>query len=316
MFSIIIPLYNKAHTIEKTIQSVLDQTFQEFEMIIVNDGSTDEGVSKIQRFKKDSRIKLVDQLNEGVSVARNNGVLLSNYDLIAFLDGDDEWLPDYLQKMKEAIEAFPDAGMYCCAGFNKDNTGQYLRVARKYKGKTLKIDFFENPGVFIHTSATIVRKSHFKTAGGFPVGMKRNQDFALFFTIALISPVVYCGFPLSIYNGGIPGQTTSTPSNLVINHIINRFNHVHGYYTSKNIINSTYIIYLKYELRHQIISYLRKNDFISIKEVISLLDKEIVKLFSTYEISLYSNKKNKSLSIAYIYFTKIRWRLRGFPRVH
>ena len=105
MFSIVIPLYNKAHTIERTLSTVLNQSFKEFEVVIVNDGSTDNSEEVIRNFTSDSRIKIINQENQGVSAARNKGVSLSSFEYVAFLDGDDEWLPDYLLKMKEVADA-------------------------------------------------------------------------------------------------------------------------------------------------------------------------------------------------------------------
>ena len=105
MFSVIIPLYNKSHTIVRTLSTVLDQTYKEFEIIIVNDGSTDNGVQIIKDYTTDKRIRIIEQNNQGVSVARNIGVQHAKYELIAFIDGDDEWLSEYLSKMEEMQEA-------------------------------------------------------------------------------------------------------------------------------------------------------------------------------------------------------------------
>lgn len=94
-FSVIIPAYNLEQYIAVTIQSVLDQTFKDFEIIIVDDGSTDKTVSVIQSFH-DPRIRLISQPNGGVSKARNTGIQIANGKYIAFLDGDDFWYPEHL----------------------------------------------------------------------------------------------------------------------------------------------------------------------------------------------------------------------------
>ena len=107
MFSIIIPLYNKAAYIEKAIRSVMCQTYQEFEVIVVDDGSTDESFAQlsvisqqlsVEEPDKFIKIKIVQQENQGVSTARNNGVKLAKYDYIAFLDADDWWEPTFLRE--------------------------------------------------------------------------------------------------------------------------------------------------------------------------------------------------------------------------
>lgn len=313
MFSVVIPLYNKAHTIIGTLNTILAQTFQKFEIVIINDGSTDDGVNVIMNFKIDPRIRIISQNNQGVSMARNRGVIEAKYEYIAFLDGDDEWLPGYLEKMKEAIDLFPDSGMYCCAGYVRDKGGNHIRLATKYKNKIQEINFFENPGVFVHSSATVVKKDAFNLTAGFPFGMKRNEDFALFFTLALHVPVVYCGYLLSVYVGCIEGQATNTPGKLVLNHIIDRYNLVHKNYLKLNYNNPSYIIYTKYELRNHFIILLRSKEYDSIKLTLQLLNKEIKALFSPYELYLYSIKQLRQIAIGEIYLTKIRWRMRGFP---
>lgn len=318
MFTVIIPLYNKAHTIKNTLASILSQTYSHFEVLIVNDGSTDNGLEVIRNFTNDSRVRILNQENQGVSAARNKGVAFAIHEHIAFMDGDDEWLPGYLSKMKESIERFPHAGMYCCAGVIRDvNTSKETpRIAKKYEGRILEIDFFENPHIILHTSATVVKKSMFNKTGGFPLGMKRNQDYALFFSLALIAPVVYCGLPLSVYMGGVAGQATNTPIEEVLEHVVKRFNVV---FYNKSIFgndNRTFYIFMKYELRHMFITHLRMKDFKSNHFLFNNLNQPLLETFPSFEIALYKQKKLRVLSVVYLLLTKMRWRLRGYPRVN
>ena len=97
-FSVVIPLYNKANYIENTLKSVLDQTFTDYEIIVINDGSTDESEAVVRQFN-DKRIQIFHQKNQGVSVTRNLGIEKSTGKLIAFLDADDYWLPNHLQEL-------------------------------------------------------------------------------------------------------------------------------------------------------------------------------------------------------------------------
>ena len=113
-FSIIIPLYNKEKDIEKTISSVLEQTFNDFEIIIVNDGSTDKS-EEIVKGIKDERITIFSKKNEGVSSARNFGVKKPNTSFIAFLDGDDYWYPNHLENLFSIISKHPDHSWYAAA---------------------------------------------------------------------------------------------------------------------------------------------------------------------------------------------------------
>lgn len=316
MFSVVIPLYNKEHVIIQTLESVLAQTFTEFEVVIVDDGSTDNGVKTIHKFTSDSRIKIISQENQGVSVARNVGVENSKYDYVAFLDGDDKWMPTYLETMKQAIDRFPDSGMICCGGTveNSDQTISY-RLAKKYLNQIVKINFFENPHVFLHTSATIVKRNVFQQTQGFPVGMKRNQDFALFFSVALISPVAYCGFPLSIYVGGVEGQATSAKIESIIKHKINRHNLVFENYLKSRQNNPEFIVFLKYELRHDFINQLKRRNCPIIKEYFNGLRVEIIQLFPEFERKLYQKTHLRKLGLVFGLLTKVRWRLRGYPVV-
>jgi glycosyltransferase involved in cell wall biosynthesis len=317
MFSIVIPLYNKSHTILRTLKSVLNQTFQEFEVIIINDGSTDDGVDIINDFTSDARIKIFSQLNQGVSVARNNGVLYASYDYIAFLDGDDEWLPQYLSKMKQAIDDFPLAGMFCCAGYVKDLTSESLRIANKYKGKIAQIDYFENPHVYTHISATVIKKQTFEKTQGFPVGMKKNEDFALLFLVAIADPVVYCGEPLSIYWGGVPGQTTQNQgTNNFLQDIVNRFNICRESFKNSHQKSKLFIIFQKYEIRHYILTFIKNEDYLSIEFLIKQLSPVVLSDFSKLEVFLWKAKKIKLLTYSLIYSTKLIWRLNGYPVVH
>ncbi|OZI08555.1 glycosyl transferase [Siphonobacter sp. BAB-5385] len=315
MISVVIPLFNKAHTIKNTLRSVLDQTFQDFEVVIVDDGSTDDGVNVIRNFTNDERVRIIQQLNQGVSVARNKGVEQAIYNYIAFLDGDDKWLPTYLETLAKAINDYPDAAMYCCAGIveNSRDNSHVLRVAKKYQGVTREIDFFENPHVFLHTSATIVSKEKFNQTVGFPVGMKRNQDYALFFSLAFTGPVIYCGFPLSVYVGEVEGQATSTPLENMLKHVVNRHNIVYGNWKNSLLKNKTYIVFTKYELRHLIMFLLEKNKIDSVKYLIDKLDKGLINNFYGLEKYFYTHKNFKLFSIFLIKISKAKWRLNGYP---
>ncbi|MDR0606078.1 MAG: glycosyltransferase family 2 protein [Bacteroidales bacterium] len=312
MISVVIPLYNKAHTIERTLGSVLTQTFKEFEVIIVNDGSTDNGVEVIKNFTNDYRVRIINQENQGVSVTRNRGVAEAKYEYIAFLDGDDEWISGYLQSVINVITKFPTAGMICTAGFVYGGDKMCSRIAKKYNNKVTLINFFENPHVFVHTSATVVKKTAFYKTQGFPAGMKNNEDYACFFSIAMISDVVYNGCPLSIYWGNIPGQATSEKN--MDSHVINRHNLCYANWVKSGKQNRTFLIFMKYEIRHQILGYLKNKNATALNYLMDNLSNEIKRHFSSFEWLLY--KKWCTLSITYIYLTKIIWRTHGYPVVN
>lgn len=112
LFSVIIPLYNKEESIAWTVNSVLNQTFADFELIVVNDGSEDNSSGMIQDYS-DPRIRLINQENGGVSNARNRGIREAKGTYICFLDADDLWEPNFLGTVKSLIDEFPEARVFC-----------------------------------------------------------------------------------------------------------------------------------------------------------------------------------------------------------
>lgn len=313
MFSIVIPLYNKSHTIVNTIQTVLNQTFSEYEILIVNDGSNDNGVAKIQNRFSDERIRIINQHNQGVSSARNRGVEESKNELIAFLDGDDEWLPEYLSKMKESVSLFPEAGMYCCAGFLKYPDGSSgLRASKRYGDKIQLVNCFDNPYFFFNSSATVVRKSVFKKTDGFPIGMKINEDLVLFCSLSLIAPVAYCPIPLSVYLKEVKGHA-SAPNPNVHEYVASRVNQIFTNWNKTNKSNKTFITFTKYEVRSMMLIYIKNREYAKIRYLLENLDEGFLDNFSFIELKLLRVGWLHSVLMLYIYATKIIWRLGGYP---
>lgn len=207
MFSVIIPLYNKAAYIERAIQSVLSQTFQEFELIVVDDGSTDDSFTQLSVKDQDSyrKIKIVQQQNKGVSTARNNGVKLAKYDFIAFLDADDTWEPTYLEEMKKLTEVFPEAGIYGSSYYIVKNGKK--RIAPIGVEKNFDTGLINYCQVYsqtlcmpLWTGATIIPKSIFDLENGFNPRLKLGEDFDLWIRVTTKYPVAFLNIPLANYN--------------------------------------------------------------------------------------------------------------------
>ncbi len=207
-FSIIIPLYNKAPYVAKSIASVLAQTFTDYELLVVDDGSRDDSAemaAKAMAGWPDCR--LIRQENAGVSMARNNGVTASQGDYLCFLDADDWWEPTFLEKMSKLIVEFPDAGIYGTsytivnetkrktrvapigveAGFGKG----YINYCQVY-AKTLAMPLW--------TGAVCIPHPVFDEMHGFPKGIKLGEDFLLWIHIALKHKVAFLNMPLAFYN--------------------------------------------------------------------------------------------------------------------
>ncbi len=323
MFTVVIPLYNKAHMIMRTLASVLTQTYTEFEVIIVNDGSTDGSLDVISNFTSDARIKIINQENQGVSAARNKGVACAKYDYIAFLDGDDEWLPGYLEKVKEAIDLFPNASMYGCSSWHRNIlTGQAGNsTLNRYKDNIQIVEYFENPQTMPHTSAMIVSKSFFNKVDnghGFPVGMKLCEDWSCFNRIAFLGDFIYIGYPLGIRNNGVLGQITGLNKEdrfKLMQSVVDFFNLTHDFSLKYPDKNRLFRIFFRYDLRNRLLCTLRENDYATLNLLLDGLNKDCLNELHEFEIILYKIKKLNIVAKLYIYISKLIWRLHGFPIV-
>jgi len=130
--SVVIPLYNKGPYITRALNSVLSQSFQDFEIIVVDDGSDDDGSSKVDEFRN-SKILLIRQENKGVSSARNKGVDVAKSELIAFLDADDEWLPEHLDTLIRLRKNYPEAAALGTTYYYKsDITDEFFEPVIKH----------------------------------------------------------------------------------------------------------------------------------------------------------------------------------------
>jgi glycosyltransferase involved in cell wall biosynthesis len=208
MFSVIIPLYNKSSYIEKCLQSVLCQTYSNYEIILVNDGSTDGGQEKARNLLN-SNLKavytLINQSNSGVSTARNNGVKLAKFDYIAFLDADDWWESTYLEEMRKLIQEYPGKGIYGCSYYIFKNGKKKLAKIgidpRFIKGEICYFKVYAKTLCMpIWTGASIIPRSIFNSMNGFKTNLSLGEDFDLWIRIALKHQVVFLNEPHSTYN--------------------------------------------------------------------------------------------------------------------
>ena len=176
MFSVIIPLYNKEKSIKQTLETVLKQSFKDFEVIIVNDASTDNSL-KIVEFIKDERIRIINKANGGVSSARNRGILEAKGDYIAFLDADDFWDTSYLMIMNELINDFNDASIFSCQfGYLNNNDIYPANSIHKKRGYIDNYYLEANKAPLIHTSSVIIKKNCFEIVGLFNTKYRRGED--------------------------------------------------------------------------------------------------------------------------------------------
>lgn len=194
-FSIIIPLYNKEKFIENTIQSVLGQSFEDFELIVVNDGSTDTSLELVNKLK-DKRIKTYSISNAGVSKARNFGIQKATSKLIVFLDADDLWKNNHLQELYKLRKAHPHCGLYAMGYTKKFDNAEPIHAhyfgLEKHSG--VVDDFFLSSIVdcIAWTSALMVPKIVFQKLGSFNDGLKTSEDTEMWIRIALNYKVAFC----------------------------------------------------------------------------------------------------------------------------
>lgn len=188
-FSVIIPLYNKEKYIQNTLNSVFNQSFTNFEVIVVNDGSTDKSLTILDEFT-DRRLKIIYQKNQGVSVARNTGMKNSQAKYICFLDADDTWKPNHLQAFYDTIIKFPDAKMYCNRYVTQISKNSFIKnsfidIDDNYEGYVN--DFFKSSLInrVALTSAVCIHKDIFNEIGGFNIGVSSGQDLEYWVKIAI-----------------------------------------------------------------------------------------------------------------------------------
>lgn len=200
-FSVIIPLYNKAPYIRKALESVWSQTFRDFELIVVDDGSSDDSLSVAKDVIAGSGInaRLIHQENAGVSSARNNGVAASRGDYICFLDADDWWAPDFLEQMDGLINEYPDAGIYGTNYYIISRGKQRVALHLPSTGYINYCDCYRRMQMPLWTGAVCIPKSVFSEMNGFKRHLKLGEDFDLWIRIALKAKVAYLDEPLAYY---------------------------------------------------------------------------------------------------------------------
>ncbi len=218
-FSVVIPLYNKRKDIEKTMASLLAQSFSDFEVIVVNDGSTDGG-EKIIDTLLDPRIKLFHKKNEGVALTRNFGVEKAEAPHIAFLDADDYWHPNHLEDLNRLIEDFPDRQWYATAYEKKHNetltTAMISPLMDKGEWNGMVDDYFKNSLVdaLAWTSAVCMKKDFFQQLGGFDATITNGagEDTDLWLRAALASPLVFSSRISARHNLDGSNRISHTPT--------------------------------------------------------------------------------------------------------
>jgi glycosyltransferase involved in cell wall biosynthesis len=224
MISIIIPLYNKEKQIANTLKSVLGQTYTNFEIVVVNDGSTDDSVAVVASIN-DNRIRLIHQENAGVSAARNHGIAEAKGEFIALLDADDEWKHDYLATQMHLAEKYPQCDVFATNYEFRNEFGKVtptiIRRLPFASADGILSNYFEvasNSNPPLWTSAVIARKSAFESIGGFPIGIRSGEDLLTWARLACKYQIALTREAKAIYYTPTSGPTGKVPTDLKTTH--------------------------------------------------------------------------------------------------
>jgi len=215
-FSVIIPLYNKAGYVARCLESVQQQRYGCFEIIVVDDGSTDNSAAQARAYVG-SNTRLIGQANQGVSVARNTGVANAHYDYVVFIDADDSWEPGFLDELNSLIDRYPEAGVYGINHYHSYANGK--RHAENYtdllggREQGLLTDYFK---IFAEKGKSPFSNSGccypvkvFNEMNGYTPGVAITEDSELWCKIALRYPVAFSNRPLAVYYLETPDNTRS-----------------------------------------------------------------------------------------------------------
>ena len=209
--SVVIPLYNKLNSITATLQSVLAQSYQNFEIVVVDDGSTDNSAQVVEEFfekypslQGGERGRLLRKENGGVCSARNRGIQEAKYDYIALLDGDDLWDEHYLEEQVKLIQDFPKAKMWGI-NFAETSNGTLIRtlstgLPEGYRGYVE--NYFQMPGRMSDlfcSSSVVIKKEVFNKVGYFDERIKYAEDNDMWFRIIATYPVVFYDRYMAFY---------------------------------------------------------------------------------------------------------------------
>lgn len=204
--SVVIPVYNKRRYLRRALESVLAQTRGDFEVILVDDGSTDGSLDAIREIR-DSRVRCVSQSNAGVSAARNTGIRLARAPLVAFLDADDTWEPEFLEAMLALRWMYPDAGLYGSA-YSIQQPGRPAERANiaglpKLRQRFLSRDYFRigtRGELPVSASSVMIPRKFLLKIGGFPVGERMGEDQHVWWRICVEHAFAYDRRALATYH--------------------------------------------------------------------------------------------------------------------
>jgi glycosyltransferase involved in cell wall biosynthesis len=206
--SVVIPVYNKGFIIKETIQSVLLQTYSDYEIILINDGSTDNSLELITEFKAEN-ILIFSQENKGAAAARNLGVKKSNGEFIAFLDADDYWFPNHLEELIKLSKQHPNCGAFCSRYQIKNTKNSvtkpiFKNIPEGFNGIVDNYFASNYPFKINITLNQLIPKKILIEMGCFTDGITNGQDLELWTKIAIKYPIAIHNKTTATYNYYLP----------------------------------------------------------------------------------------------------------------
>lgn len=210
--SVVIPLYNKSEYIVRALNSINKQKRAVEEIIIVDDASTDDSLSLVQRLSI-ANLRIIKLMqNCGASVARNIGIQEASSEYIAFLDADDEWHPEYIKKIEELIILYPQCGIYSTRRMDVYSGGR-IKIANPCCRKNGTMSYFETlyaMDSIVQSSNAVVPKKILLELHGFPEGVSTSEDSVMWLKIGVDYPIALAKEYFSFYHRDIIGQVTQS----------------------------------------------------------------------------------------------------------
>ena len=214
--SIVIPFYNAGGQLERAVRSVFGQSFVNWELILVDDGSNDDSREiAAELIDGESKAKLIVQDNRGVSAARNRGTEEASAPLVTFLDSDDNWMPDFLQNCLDLREQYNHCALWGCRSLIDNGRAKHVPRVNGLPGSGNGVlsEFFETYGGFpaFSTGASVIDKKELVSCGGFPEGVRWGEDCDTWIRLALTNKFATCNYQGLVINME-PGNRASLSS--------------------------------------------------------------------------------------------------------
>lgn len=261
-FSIIVPLYNKEAVIKTTLISALEQSYEHFELLVIDDGSSDKSVKLIQNDFNDDRIRLIQQENQGVSKARNHGIQESNGDWICFLDADDWWHPRHLEQISQAILMQTSAKFIGTAFLCQPDSTNWQPKAWELPKQPLEFEWINDlpsrwlDSIPFFTSSVCIKTSVFKQIDPwFVPGQSNGEDLDLWFRLAEKLPIFHLNRATVVYRTEQKSSLSQQTATFKLPYVIQQLQ-----YRLKNDLTPNNLIYSSQKyINHELLTLARES---------------------------------------------------------